>query len=113
MPIAAFRIERTDDEVIVHVHGQIDLSSADELSSAVTRAISTGQPAPEHVWVDLSEVSFFDSAGVNALFALNKDLRAFGLQLGVVAPKSSQARVVLDIVQLARLMPLREANPSH
>jgi anti-anti-sigma factor len=111
--IAVFRSERADDTVTVHVEGQVDLSSADDLSAAVNTVISTGEPPPKNIWVDLTDVSFFDSAGVNALFALNHELVAAGRSLGVIAPGLSPARRVLDIVQLGRLMPLVETSPPH
>ena len=76
-------------------------------------ALTSGEPPPTQVWVDLTDVSFFDSAGVNALFALNNDLAAAECSLGVIAPEESPARRVLDIVQLARLMPLAETSPPH
>jgi anti-anti-sigma factor len=99
--------------VTVHVEGQVDLSSAEDLAAAVNTLISTGDPPPKSIWVDLTDVSFFDSAGVNALFALNHELIATGRSLGVIAPRVSPVRRVLDIVQLGRLMPLVETSPSH
>jgi len=95
------------------VEGQVDLSSAEDLSTAVHRAITSSAPAPERVWVDLTNVAFFDSAGINALFALNHELQADARSLGVIAPEGTPPRLVLDIVQLGRLMPLAETSPPH
>jgi len=111
MQLATFQTEKTGDAVIVHVHGEIDLSNAAELSAAVTRTAATGQSPPERVWVDLREVSYFDSAGLNTLFALNENLRAAGRSLGVVAPQRHHARRVLDLVQADRVMPVTETIP--
>ena len=113
MSLASFQIARAAETVTVHVEGQVDVSSADDLSAEVRSALTSGEPPPTQVWVDLTDVSFFDSAGVNALFALNNDLAAAECSLGVIAPEESPARRVLDIVQLARLMPLAETSPPH
>jgi anti-anti-sigma factor len=107
--LASFRIERADDTVTVHVEGQVDLSSADDLSATIN-SIAAGEPPPKRIWVDLTDVSFFDSAGVNALFALNHELTDAGRSLGVIAPEVSPARRVLDIVQLGRLMPVADTS---
>jgi len=94
----------------VHVEGQVDLSSADDLAATVNSVISAGEPPPKRIWVDLTDVSFFDSAGVNALFTLNHELTDAGQSLGVIAPEVSPARRVLDIVQLGRLMPVADTS---
>lgn len=113
MSLATFQLERADDTLTVRVEGQVDLSSAGDLSAAVSTAITTGEPSPSQIWVDLSKVSFFDSAGVNVLFTLNHDLAESGRSFGVIAPEVSPARRVLDIVQLARLMPVAETSPAR
>jgi anti-anti-sigma factor len=112
-PEEAFRIDRTLDIVTVHVQGEVDLSNADDLAATVRAASTAGDSPPERIWVDLTEVSFFDSAGINALFALNNDLQAAGCMLGVISPEASPVRRVLDIVQLGRVMPLTESNVSQ
>jgi anti-anti-sigma factor len=113
MSLATFRIERADGAVTVHVEGQVDLSSADDLSTAVRSAITTSPPAPERIWIDLTDVSFFDSAGINALFTLNHELQAEARSLGVIAPEGTPPRLVLDIVQLGRLMTVAETSPPR
>jgi anti-anti-sigma factor len=113
MPPIAFQIDRADDIVTVHVYGEVDLSNADDLAATVRTTSTDGDSPPERIWVDLTDVTFFDSAGINALFALNNDLQAAGCTLGVIAPEASPVRRVLDIVQLGRVMPVKECNIPH
>ena len=62
----AFRIHsRTvDTAVVLHVHGEVDLSTSSELEQAVATALAA---EPSALVVDLSEVSFLDSAGLGVL----------------------------------------------
>lgn len=53
-----------DEPVLCTVRGEIDISNVEELSDGLTEAFRQG-PA---VVADLSEVTFFASAGVRALF---------------------------------------------
>ncbi|MFD0783736.1 STAS domain-containing protein [Micromonospora azadirachtae] len=50
--------------VTVSARGEIDLSTADELQHEIEAAIASNASA---VVVDLAEVTFLDSAGINAL----------------------------------------------
>lgn len=61
-----FRIQsRTaDTAVVLHVRGEVDLSTAGELEEAVATALAAG---PSALVVDLTEVSFLDSAGLGVL----------------------------------------------
>jgi anti-anti-sigma factor len=113
IPPAAFRIDRADDIVTVHVSGEVDLSNADDLAATVRTITTAGDSPSEQIWIDLTDVSFFDSAGINALFALHNDLQATGCTLGVIAPEASPVRRVIEIVQLGRVMPVIEGNISH
>lgn len=119
MTDATFRTQRTPEATIVAVHGEIDLSNAHELSDAVHNAINAATSAdtdaapPLHeAWIDLTHTTYLDSAGINALAALNRDLSAqTHPTLGIIAPADSIARRVLDLVHFDRLMPLTDTAP--
>ncbi|MEV1333263.1 STAS domain-containing protein [Micromonospora costi] len=52
------------DAVTVAAHGEVDLSTADDLSRALEAAVAGPATA---VTVDLGGVTFLDSAGINVL----------------------------------------------
>ena len=102
------RVERVEEEqqgtlCLVRVHGEVDLSNAQEVSSAIGNAM--GQEARRLV-VDLSDITYLDSAGVALLLRLAERLRARRRQLYLVVPRGSPVRRVLDFTGLPRVIPL-------
>jgi anti-sigma B factor antagonist len=63
---AGLRLERVTsaDEVVVVIHGEIDIASAGRVRDEVVHAASSKQPS---VTVDFRDVSFIDSSGLSAL----------------------------------------------
>jgi anti-anti-sigma factor len=95
--------ERQDTLCLIRVHGEIDLSNAHEVSSEIGTVM--GQEARRLV-VDLSDITYLDSAGVALLLRLAERLRARRRQLHLVVPRGSPVRRVLDFTGLPRVIPL-------
>jgi anti-sigma B factor antagonist len=70
---------------VIELHGEIDFASADNVRDALCAT------AAKVVVVDLGTVDFIDSAGLRALDASNRELRAAGRTLALVAPPASRA----------------------
>jgi anti-anti-sigma factor len=83
--------------VVVKVGGAVDLATVGPLVDLVDRLLS-GQPPPVLV-LDLSAVSFFCAAGVNALLAIRGRAGPAGSALVLRRP-SRITVAVLDIVGL-------------
>jgi anti-sigma B factor antagonist len=81
---------------VVHVTGEIDLFTAPQLGQELSRAISSGHRT---VVVDLTAVSFMDSACVHALLNGEALARHVGVKLVLRRPAESVARV-LDLCAL-------------
>ena len=98
----AFRVEvsRQGESVVASVFGEIDLATAPALVTAVEGALATS-PATERVVVDLTEVTFLDSSGLNALVRLEKQLAERSVQLRIVSPSDRIVRYVFDLTDLA------------
>jgi anti-anti-sigma factor len=99
-------VVNSNGRAIVSVRGEIDMSSGAVIRDALTRA----QQGSPDVIVDLSDVTFMDSSGVNAL------LRAYyqappGGSLGVVGA-TSDIRRVFDITGLSELLLLDPPRPT-
>jgi anti-anti-sigma factor len=88
---------------LVRVHWEIDLSNAHEVSSEISGVM--GQEAQRLV-VDLSDITYLDSAGVALLLRLAERLRFRRRQLHLVVPRGSPVRRVLDFTGLPRVIPL-------
>jgi anti-anti-sigma factor len=82
---------------LVRVSGELDVTSVDSLLADL--ATSTGPPAP--LVLDLSQVSFFDSAAVRLVDRLARDIGGRGHGFCVLAPPGCRARRVLDLVGLS------------
>lgn len=82
-------MSQTDDHVTVRVAGEVDMATADLMYKAAT-------PEGAHaLTLDLSDVTFFDSAGIHSLIRLTSRYP----DAMTVLP-SHQVRRVLDIAGL-------------
>lgn len=85
------------------VAGELDLTNAGELETAVAEAAAGGSP----VALDLSEVTFVDSAALHALFRSSRTLGPHGF--GLVVPTGSPLERSFEIVGLPKLVPVRRS----
>jgi anti-anti-sigma factor len=72
---------RLEHGLVLAVSGEIDLATA----TAVERELCRAEESHDLVALDLSQVSFLDSAGLHAIVAANLRLRERGGRLLVVA----------------------------
>ncbi|MFF4006656.1 anti-sigma factor antagonist [Streptomyces sp. NPDC001717] len=80
---------------VVHVGGEMDIDRAPMLRNALHTAITRpGRPA--EIVVDLADLSFCDSSGLNALIQARHDAEEHGKQLVLRAPQH-QFLHLLDI----------------
>jgi anti-sigma B factor antagonist len=85
---------------LVALSGEMDIATSPELMS---RLSTVRGPAPFHVLVDLSALSFIDSTGIKALVSSATQLESHGGTLVVVAP-TQNIRRVFDIVHLSEVL---------
>jgi anti-anti-sigma factor len=82
---------------LVRVSGELDITSVDSFLADLPT--SAGTPAP--LVLDLSQVTFFDSAAVRLVDRLARDLGGRGHGFCVLAPPGCRARRVLELVGLS------------
>lgn len=75
---------------VVRVTGEVDIGSASRLRSELHTVLVDGGV---HLLLDLSAVTFMDSAGLGALVGIQKQTRMFRGSLVVVAPSRSVRRI--------------------
>ena len=104
-----FEVERTtvSGRPALTVRGELDLSTAPELTAAVEAQI---EAAPRAFVIDLTPTRFLDSTGARSLMRAAKQATAAGVQLDVICPRSnSPVRLVIDLLELERLVPIIES----
>jgi anti-sigma B factor antagonist len=82
------------DVHVVALHGELDIVSADWLEGALVDV------AGSTVVVDLSDLTFIDCSGIDALVAARNRIRSEGLGRLVLARPGAIARSALEIVGL-------------
>jgi anti-sigma B factor antagonist len=96
---------RTDGESVLELTGEIDLSTTDQLRSAVEEALATpGVP----IVLDFSGVTFCDSQGLSTLLSLSRRATAAGTTLALVNVGDFLVRL-LDITGLRSALSVRDA----
>lgn len=84
------------DILVVEVVGEVDMATSPQVALALEAAGETCR----RVVVDLSEVTFLDSSGLNALVVARRALSARDIELRVVSPTDHVVRRVFEIAQL-------------
>jgi anti-anti-sigma factor len=80
-----FRLETvlTGDDAVVKLAGELDHAAAERLTEAFER---TSRSMDSRLVLDLSEVTFVDSAGLRALIGIERCARERGVMLRTVSP---------------------------
>jgi anti-anti-sigma factor len=109
--LASIVIDRHDDVVIGLLSGEIDRSNATQLEGVISDAVPN---TVRGVVLDLSALTYIDSAGVRSLISLAGRLRWRGQELVIAAPPESRSRRVLSLAGVGTTIPieatLREAR---
>lgn len=95
MRLGDLKTQIRDDAVISRLVGEIDMSNAAELFTALTDATPNGVLG---VVLDLSQVDYIDSGGIHLLYRLRDSLRSRGQALRILIPADSP---VNDTLRLA------------
>jgi anti-anti-sigma factor len=99
--LASIQAEQRGSDLVVRIAGEIDISNAREVSSALEEAVPNGTPA---IVVDLSQVTYLDSAGVKLLMHLADRLRLRRRAVRLVVPDDAPIRAVLELTGLLRMV---------
>jgi len=91
--------------VIAHITGEVDLSNAGALGSALIDAIANHMSA---LVLELTDVEHVDSAGIQLLYRLRADLRARGQALRLVIPARSPPHDALRLAGVSQHLALAE-----
>jgi len=81
------------DAELVSLTGEIDLANAPDIGRAIVQRVTSAG----RVLIDLTTVSFLDSAGVRLLDALVGDLTDHGTETRLVVGERGAARMTLQL----------------
>jgi anti-sigma B factor antagonist len=102
---AATRYEEKDGTQIVSVAGEVDLSSAPRLADLLGKARRQAGGYSPPVVVDLSEVEFMDTAGLEVLLEEWNSSRQLDRRMCLVALEGATTRL-LEVTGLSELFDL-------
>lgn len=99
-----------DDVVAFRIDGRLNMVSAPDLRSAVNHALAGDRPK---IVIDLSAVTFMDSAGLGVLIACLKTARQAGGDVRISAP-SEQVAMVLSLSNVDQILtPFESAEAAY
>jgi anti-sigma B factor antagonist len=95
--------ERLDGTAIATLEGELDASSVSDVALRLRRIVENWSL---RLVVDLTEVVYLDSAGINLLYAVGSELRARQQELHLVVVPGSPIERTLAIVGANRAFPV-------
>jgi anti-anti-sigma factor len=101
--LADIRFDDRDGVVVARLAGEVDGSNAHEVADALTTRTTS---AMRGLVVDLADVSYLDSTGIEVLFTLGRRLRDRRQRLGLALPSKAPTRRVLEICNVSSVAPI-------
>jgi anti-anti-sigma factor len=98
------RLDHLPRALVVHLRGEIDLANAESLRHEVLAV--AGRHTVPTVIVEVGEVEYLDSSGLELLFLLARELGEREQALVAVVPPRSPASRTLEVAGLDRLYPV-------
>ena len=101
--------QRLDSTVIAVLDGELDASSVGDVAVVLRRLVEN---RVHRVVVDMAQVIYLDSAGINLLYAVGGDLAARQQQLHLVVVPGSPIERTLRIVGADRAFPMHPSRDA-
>ena len=104
--MTAVTVETSAEGGSMHIalRGEIDLANAAAVEDQIREAVSH---QPTAVSVDLTDLTYLDSAGIRILFGLASRLEALRIVLELVVPLDSPTRRLIELSGFESLAALR------
>lgn len=97
--LSSVRFERDGAIAIAVVSGEVDMSNATAVRQRIAEFVT---PDDQALVLDLSSVSFMDSAGLHAVFELGEALDERRQQFRLIVPPTGQVSRTLEIIGIPR-----------
>jgi anti-sigma B factor antagonist len=89
-------VDDRDDATVIALDGELDLASAPDLADVAARRLAdrTASDVPVNLILDLSKLTFCDSAGLRVFVRYRSELEATGGRFVLAAPQAIVRRVL-------------------
>jgi len=104
------RVEQDGDATVLVVSGEVDMAGAPQLTAELDRCLAQ---RPATLVLDLTEVSFFGSAGLHTLAAAEARTHAQHATARPTTVRLAASRAVLRVLEIAGLAPALEVYPTR
>lgn len=91
---------------MLEIHGEVDASNVGQVEQDLETGTSTRGPI---YVIDLTQATYFDSAGIRLLFSLARRLQSHRQEVHVVAPERGAVRRVLELAAMGKIIPLHSS----
>jgi anti-anti-sigma factor len=108
-PHADVRFETVGRVVVARIEGEIDMSNAGGLGTAITGRVTSDALA---VVLHLGAVDYLDSAGIQVVFELRERLSRRGQQIRLVLPPGSPVASALHYADVPRTFGVAETEEA-
>jgi anti-anti-sigma factor len=95
MKLADLDFHVQDGILVARLEGEIDLSNVGEIRSALLREMRSDILG---LVVDLTEVGYLDSTGIQVIFDVREHLNTRGHEMRLVVPEGSTISKILELV---------------
>jgi len=102
--LATMELEPSDGSLLIRLHGEIDLSNAEQLQQQLEDAVE----GYSQVIVDLTKITYLDSQGLRIIKKIRDKFAREDTALILVAPSTSVSRQVLEIARMTDYVEIRE-----
>ncbi len=102
MESADLRLETARDVVVAHLEGELDLSNARGVGEAIRRDLSNDARA---LVVDLTGVTYLDSAAIHVLYRLHTRLHERAQRLWIVVAADTPVAATLGLAGVLTSLP--------
>ncbi|HJT05008.1 MAG TPA: STAS domain-containing protein [Pseudonocardiaceae bacterium] len=103
------RVDSSADNGSMHIRlsGEIDLANAAAVEDQIRAALP---PQPSAVSVDLTDLTYLDSAGMRVLYGLASRLHALRIVLELIVPFDSPTRRLIELSGFESIAMVRPAR---
>jgi anti-anti-sigma factor len=105
-PLARLDVRTSGTVVIAEITGEIDMSNATDLGTAVVAPLTNESTG---LVLDLSRVTYIDSAGIHVIYELRERLAGRALERRLVEPADAPTVSALRLTGVPEVVPVAAA----